>query len=256
VTRGCSCAPVLRDRAASASDRSQNGVEYLVEIPPDIFSQESPHKVAVLLQQLILPAVTAIRLGISQVLASIELHGDAGIRAQLVELPGHFGDAPVLVDHEPDRPGAELVGELPPDTPALGGWGYVTHCGRPFRLSGDVHQIESSPRQSARPYLVVKEGERYLLVPVSTVHWLEATGNYVRLHCEHGGHLIRSTLSAVEARLAPGRFQRVHRSWIVNLEHVREAQPWNKGGWILVTRKGFKVPVGQQYHDVLSKILR
>jgi two-component system, LytTR family, response regulator len=111
-------------------------------------------------------------------------------------------------------------------------------------------------RQSVRPHLVVKDQERYLLVPTSEVHCLEATGNYVRLHCEHGGHQLRSTLAAVEARLDPRRFKRVHRSWIVNLEQVREAQPWAKGGWILVTRRGFKVPVGQQYHDVLDRILK
>ncbi len=111
-------------------------------------------------------------------------------------------------------------------------------------------------RQSVRPHLVVRDQERYLLVPTSEVHCLEATGNYVRLHCENGGHLLRSTLSAVEAKLDPRRFKRVHRSWIVNLEQVREAQPWTKGGWILVTRRGFKVPVGQQYHDVVEKILK
>lgn len=111
-------------------------------------------------------------------------------------------------------------------------------------------------RRPARPHLVVREQDRYLLVPVSDVHCLEATGNYVRLHCEHGGHLMRSTLTAVEARLDPRRFQRVHRSWIVNLDQVREAQPWTKGGWILVTRRGFKVPVGQQYHEVLARILK
>ena len=54
-------------------------------------------------------------------------------------------------------------------------------------------------RQSVRPHLVVRDQERYLLVPTSEVHCLEATGNYVRLHCEHGSHLLRSTLPAVEA---------------------------------------------------------
>jgi two-component system LytT family response regulator len=111
-------------------------------------------------------------------------------------------------------------------------------------------------RQSVRPHLVVRTQERYLLVPTTEIHCLEATGNYVRLHCESANHLLRSTLSAVEAKLDPQRFVRIHRSWIVNLEQVREAQPWTKGGWILVTRRGLRVPVGQQYHDVLSKILR
>jgi two-component system, LytTR family, response regulator len=111
-------------------------------------------------------------------------------------------------------------------------------------------------RQSIRPHVVVREQDRYLLVPTADIHCLEATGNYVKLHCERGNHLLRSTLAAVEARLDPQHFLRVHRSWIVNLEQVREAQPWAKGSWVLVTRRGVQVPVGQQYHDVLTRILR
>jgi len=110
-------------------------------------------------------------------------------------------------------------------------------------------------RQAVRPHIVVREQERYLLVPTSEIHCLEATGNYVCVHCERANHILRSTLSALEAKLDPQRFLRVHRSWIVNLAQVREAQPWSKGSWILLTRTGLKVPVGQQYRDALLKIL-
>jgi two-component system LytT family response regulator len=116
----------------------------------------------------------------------------------------------------------------------------------------DMHER----RQAVRPHIVVREHDRYLLVPTTQVHALEATGNYVSLHCERANHIVRSTLAALEARLDPQRFLRVHRSWIVNLEQVREAHPWTKGGWLLVTRTGLQIPVGQQYRDALSKILR
>jgi two-component system LytT family response regulator len=109
--------------------------------------------------------------------------------------------------------------------------------------------------QAVRPHLVVREKERYLLVPTAGIHALEATGNYVCVHCERTKHLLRGTLSSLEAKLDPGRFLRIHRSWIVNLEHVREAQPWAKGSWILLTRAGLEVPVGQQYREALLKIL-
>jgi len=115
----------------------------------------------------------------------------------------------------------------------------------------DMHER----RQAVRPHLVVREGERYLLVPTTEVHALEATGNYVCIHGERAQHLLRSTLSAVEAKLDPERFLRIHRSWIVNLEQIKEAQPWSKGTWILLTRSGLKIPVGQQYRDALMKIL-
>jgi two-component system, LytTR family, response regulator len=115
----------------------------------------------------------------------------------------------------------------------------------------DLHER----RQAVRPHVVVREHDRYLLVPTNDIHCLEATGNYVCVHCERANHILRSTLSALEAKLDPQRFVRVHRSWIVNLEQIREAQPWSKSTWILLTRGGLKVPVGQQYRDVLQKIL-
>lgn len=115
----------------------------------------------------------------------------------------------------------------------------------------DLHER----RQAVRPHIVVREHERYILVPTTEIHALEATGNYVCLHCEKGRHLLRSTLSALEAKLDPQRFLRTHRSWIVNLEQVREAQPWTKGSWILLTRSGLKIPVGPQYREALQQIL-
>jgi two-component system LytT family response regulator len=110
-------------------------------------------------------------------------------------------------------------------------------------------------RRLVKPHLVVREDERYLLVPTSGIHCLEATGNYVRLYCERTHHLLRGTLTAVEAKLDPQRFLRVHRSWIVNLDYVREAQFWSKGTWILLTLGGLQIPVGEQYRDALRKIL-
>ncbi len=110
-------------------------------------------------------------------------------------------------------------------------------------------------RQAARPHVVVREQDRYLLVPTREIQALEATGNYVCLHTEKAQHILRGTLGSLEARLDPQRFLRTHRSWIINLDHVREAQPWSKGSWILLTRSGLKVPVGQQYREVLERIL-
>ncbi len=114
---------------------------------------------------------------------------------------------------------------------------------------------EHERRQAARPHLVVRERERYLLVPTVGIQALEATGNYVTLHCDKSTHLLRSSLAAVEARLDPRRFLRTHRSWIVNLDFVREARSGAKGGWVVRTRGGLSVPVGQQYRESLLKIL-
>lgn len=109
-------------------------------------------------------------------------------------------------------------------------------------------------KQSARPHIVVREQDRYLLVSTADIQAIEATGNYVCLHCERTNHVLRSSLSAIEIKLDPQRFVRIHRSWIVNLDHVREAQPWAKGTWILQTHSKLKIPVGHQYRDVMKNI--
>ena len=131
--------------------------------------------------------------------------------------------------------------------------------GQPSREELDQRiqaMLEMHERRAAlRPHLVVREQDRYLLVPAVEIHGLEATGNYVCVHCEGARHILRSTLSALEARLDPQRFLRVHRSWIVNLDKVSEVQPWGKGAWTLLTRSGLQVPVGQQYREALARIL-
>ncbi len=121
------------------------------------------------------------------------------------------------------------------------------------RLRALLEQHEK--RQAVRPHLVVRVDDRYLLVPTAGVHALEAVGNYVQLHGEKSRHLLRATLAATEARLDPRRFVRVHRSWIVNLDHVREARTASRGAWVLSTRGGLDVPVGAQYREALARIL-
>lgn len=110
-------------------------------------------------------------------------------------------------------------------------------------------------RAQTRPHLVVREEDRYRLVATRDIHALEATGNYVCLHVEGSQHFLRGTLASVEARLDPQTFLRTHRSWIVNLDQVREAQPVAKGAWVLITRMGLKVPVGAQHREALGRIL-
>lgn len=109
-------------------------------------------------------------------------------------------------------------------------------------------------RQSLKPHVVVRERDRYLLVPTAGIHALEAEGNYVSLHCERATHLLRGSLASVEAGLDPRRFLRTHRSWIVNLDFVKEARTQAGGSWVVVTRGGLSVPVGAQHRESLLKV--
>ena len=72
---------------------------------------------------------------------------------------------------------------------------------------------------------MVRSSGKITFVKVAELDWLEASGNYVRLHTARGSHLIRETLSNLESRLDPHQFVRIHRSTIVNLDRVKELQP-------------------------------
>src|ERR1041385_1949712 len=88
-----------------------------------------------------------------------------------------------------------------------------------------AHAMESEVRQPAERLLVADNGRRFF-VRTSDVDWMEAARNYVRLHVGDRTHVLRTTLSALEHRLDPERFRRVSRSALVNLDRVRELQPW------------------------------
>jgi two-component system, LytTR family, response regulator len=72
------------------------------------------------------------------------------------------------------------------------------------------------------PRFEVRVGARILLIPVADVDWIEGAGYYSMLHVGEETHLLRETMQALEARLDPTRFLRVHRSAIVQLSRVRE----------------------------------
>jgi two-component system LytT family response regulator len=85
--------------------------------------------------------------------------------------------------------------------------------------------------------------------------WIEAAGNYVRLHLGEESHLFRETMNRMEARLDPKRFVRIHRSRIVNTERIKELQPWFNGEYVVVLRNGARLPLSRGYRDKLQEQL-
>src|SRR5262249_19110448 len=86
-------------------------------------------------------------------------------------------------------------------------------------LLADVQTAARGPRR-----LIVKSDNRIALVKPEDVDWVEAAGNYVRLHVGKDEHLLRATMEGVEAQL-PRQYVRIHRSTIVNFERIRSLEP-------------------------------
>jgi len=113
------------------------------------------------------------------------------------------------------------------------------------------HALEQ--RRVTRPAdrLLVEDDGRSFFVRTADVDWIEAAKNYVRLHVGDRTHLLRSTLSALEQRLDPERFRRINRSAVVNLDRVRELQPWFHGDAIIILQTGARVTLSRRYRDNL-----
>lgn len=99
---------------------------------------------------------------------------------------------------------------------------------------------------------LIKGGGRMHVVPVDEVDWLEAAGDYVRLHVGEKTHLLRETMGTIEAKLDPQRFARIHRSTIVNLERIRELQPYFNREYIVVLKDGTKLKLSRSYRERLD----
>jgi len=99
-----------------------------------------------------------------------------------------------------------------------------------------------------RRFLVKGDGQMYF-VAVDDIDWIEAYGNYVRLHVGKGVHLIRETLGNIERKLDPTRFARVHRSSVVNLDRVARMDLWGAGDYVVLLKDGTKLKLSRWYRS-------
>jgi two-component system LytT family response regulator len=114
---------------------------------------------------------------------------------------------------------------------------------------------ETRPAHPRRERLMVRSGARVVFIEVRQVDWVEAEGNYVRLHVGEESHLIRDTMHAVEARLG-GQFVRIHRSRIANTDKVQELRIASNGEYEIVLRTGRTLRVSRLYRDKISERLK
>ena len=118
------------------------------------------------------------------------------------------------------------------------------------RLLQLVHELRPSAPRADR--LVVKTGGRIFFLRAEEIDWIQAEGNYVRLHQGSHSHLVRETMASIENRLDSQRFFRIHRSSIVNIERVRELQPWFNGEYRVLLHDGTKLTLSRGYRDRLQ----
>ena len=106
---------------------------------------------------------------------------------------------------------------------------------------------DSATSSGARPLdrLLVRSEGRLLVVRLPEVDWIEGAGNYARIHAGARVFLYRQTLAALERRLDPTRFARIHRSTIVNLDRIEELRPTISGSYEVVLVGGKRLTLSR-----------
>ncbi len=115
--------------------------------------------------------------------------------------------------------------------------------------------LQSRIGAGAPERVAVKTDGRIRLVPAGSIRWIEAAGNQVRLHAGDETHLLRSTLQDFVARLDSARFQRVGRSAVINLDYLKELQPWFHGDSIAILQDGTRLRVSRLFRPALARVL-
>ena len=101
----------------------------------------------------------------------------------------------------------------------------------------------------------IKDRGQIFRVDVDTIERLDAAGDYMCIYTGDNTLILRETMKDLEKRLDPRRFQRVHRSTIVNLDLVKQVKPHTNGECFLVLNSGASVKVSRSYRDVVARFV-
>jgi len=105
----------------------------------------------------------------------------------------------------------------------------------------------SGSRRSYLERFAIKLDERTTFLPTRDADWIEAARNYVRIHAGKATYVLREKVGRLERQLDPARFARCHRRVIVNLERVKEVQPWFGGDSVLLLQDGTQLRLSRTY---------
>lgn len=127
-----------------------------------------------------------------------------------------------------------------------------------LRLQGEARLLDApddgpelEPVERPGRFLVRKLGKEFLIA-AAEVEYLQASGNYVNLHLHSRDYPLRTTMAAIEPRMDPNKFVRVHRSYMVNLDFIKEIEPLDTGDARILMKDGSMVPCSRRYRAALK----
>jgi two-component system LytT family response regulator len=121
------------------------------------------------------------------------------------------------------------------------------------RIAALLAGLRSSAQDQER--LGFKINGKVILVATADMDWLEADGNYVQVHAGGKSHMVRETLSALEAQLPSRQFMRISRSVVVNLDAVLELEPLFYGDYTVRLKNGVRLTLSRSHRDCVERLL-
>ncbi|MEO6392900.1 MAG: LytTR family DNA-binding domain-containing protein [Pyrinomonadaceae bacterium] len=120
------------------------------------------------------------------------------------------------------------------------------------RLLALLKEVRTDPKYVER--LVIKSVGRVFFLKTVEIDWIEAAGNYVKLHVGREGHMLRETMSHLESRLDPNKFLRIHRSTLVNIDCIKELHPLFSGDYTVMLKNNTQLTLSRSYRDRLLEL--
>ena len=115
---------------------------------------------------------------------------------------------------------------------------------------------DSSAEKNYLTRLMIKASGRVVLLKVGEIDFIEADGNYAKLHVGRKAHLLREKMHDLEGRLDPAKFVRIHRSVIVNLDRIKEMHPHFNGDYVVVLEDGRQLRLSRTRRENLEARLK
>ena len=120
---------------------------------------------------------------------------------------------------------------------------------QPISINKEIMSLlsENVPSEQFIERVIIKLDGRVFFLKTEELVWVEAEGHYVLLHTLEKKYIFREGISKLEQKLNPRTFRRISRSAIINLDFVRELQPWAHGNYRVVLKNGIKLKLSQRY---------
>jgi len=133
---------------------------------------------------------------------------------------------------------------------------FLAALGKIRKSAGNGHSNVTTLAQTIRrDRFVIRADGRYIMLKPREIEYIEAAGNYLQLHVGDKQFTVRETMASLETRLDNQRFVRIHRSTLINLDHVKELEATFHGEYVITLRNGQRVTLSRTYRSKLEQIL-